>query len=63
MKNFSKKHLTNQRKCDILYIEIKKGGRKTMKEIKVTKTMYETIDGRYFDTARNRINDSPMLLE
>lgn len=29
-----RKVLTNQRKCDILYIEIKKGDRKTMKEIK-----------------------------
>lgn len=56
MKNFSKKHLTNQRKYDILYIEIKKGGRKTMKEIKVTKTMYETIDGRHFETQAEATN-------
>ena len=42
--------MTNHRKYDIISIEIKKGGRKTMKEIKVMKTMYETIDKKVFNT-------------
>ena len=51
-----KKYLTNSLKCGILYIEIKKGGRKIMKEIKVTKTMYETVDGRRFETRAEATN-------
>ena len=35
-----------------MYIEIKKGGRKTMKEIEITKKMYETSDGKLFETKR-----------
>ena len=44
------------KELSILDKEIKKGGRKTMKEIKVIKTMYETIDGRHFETQAEATN-------